>query len=73
MGNNGVVSRIESVETDLESMIDDVRRLVTIESPSRDLDALRRCADELASIMHERLGSAPSIVESVNEIGRAHV
>ena len=66
MGNNGVVSRIESVGSDLESMIDDVRRLVTIESPSRDLDALRRCADELASIMHERLGSAPSIVESVN-------
>jgi hypothetical protein len=45
MGNNGVVSRIESVGSDLESMIDDVRRLVTIESPSRDLEALRRCAD----------------------------
>ena len=66
MGNNGVVSRIESVGSDLESMLDDVRRLVTIESPSRDLDALGRCAHELASIMNERLGSAPTIVESAN-------
>ncbi|MFM8563224.1 MAG: M20/M25/M40 family metallo-hydrolase, partial [Acidimicrobiia bacterium] len=45
-------------------MLDDLRRLVEVESPSRDIGALRRSADTLAAIMHDRLGSAPRIVES---------
>ncbi|MEY3034718.1 MAG: hypothetical protein RLZ86_1340 [Actinomycetota bacterium] len=44
-------------------MIDDLRRLVEIESPSRDVDALKRSAAELAQIMAERLDSAPTIID----------
>ena len=44
-------------------MIDDLRRLVVIESPSKDVEALRHSASELASLMRERLGSAPTIVD----------
>lgn len=67
MRHNGVVARNRTEGgVDLDTMIDDVRRLVSIESPSRDLGALRRSADELADIMSERLGSLPKIVESAN-------
>ena len=48
---------------DPDVMIDDLRRLVVIESPSKDVEALRRSASELASLMSERLGSAPTIVD----------
>lgn len=44
-------------------MIDDLRRLVEVESPSRDVEALRRSASELSSLMRERLGSDPTIVD----------
>lgn len=67
IGHNGVVSgRVTKGAPDLGTMVDDVRRLVTIESPSRDLDALSRSADELGAILAERLGSAPAIVSSAN-------
>ena len=67
MRHNGVVaSNVTVGEIDLDTMIDDVRRLVSIESPSRDLDALGRSAHELASILTERLGAAPTIVASAN-------
>jgi glutamate carboxypeptidase len=48
----------------IEPMLDDLRTLVEVESPSRDLDALRTSAETLASMMHRLLGSAPKIVES---------
>ena len=67
MRHNGVVvQKVIADGIDLDAMIDDVRRLVCIESPSRDLDALERSAHELASILTERLGSAPTIVASAN-------
>lgn len=67
MRHNGVVvQKVIADGIDLDAMIDDVRRLVSIESPSRDLEALTRSANELADIMSDRLGSAPRIVESVN-------
>ena len=50
----------------LDEMIGDLRRLVEIESPSRDLEALRASASALAAILRERLGSEPTIVESEN-------
>lgn len=50
----------------LDEMIGDLRRLVEIESPSRDIEALRSSAAALSSIMLERLGSEPTIVESPN-------
>ncbi len=51
---------------DLDEMIGDLKRLVEIESPSRDLLALQSSARALAEIMASRLGSAPTIVESDN-------
>lgn len=64
IGQNGSVSDLPTPV--LEVMIEDLRRLVEIESPSRDLDALRVSAAALASIMQDRLGSEPTIVESPN-------
>ncbi len=52
-------------ELDLSEMLGDLERLVEVESPSRDLDALGRSAAVLSSIMEKRLGRAPrSIVSS---------
>jgi glutamate carboxypeptidase len=48
----------------LDEMLDDLASLVKCESPSRDIDALQRSADLLASIIERRLGSPPQIVES---------
>ena len=44
-------------------MIDDLRGLVEIESPSRDVEALTRSAAQLSRLMTERLGSAPTIID----------
>lgn len=44
-----------------ELMLADLRRLVEIESPSNDPDALRRCAGELATIIQERLGNPAEV------------
>ena len=64
IGQNGGVTTV--VTPDLDAMVGDLRRLVEIESPSRDLSALRISADAVAAIMRERLGSDPRIVESAN-------
>ena len=42
-------------------MLADLRRLVEVESPSGDQDALHRCAEVLAEIFDTRLGSHPDI------------
>lgn len=64
MGQNGNVT--DSTTPTLDDMIDDLRRLVEIESPSRDLDALHMSAVALSEIMRERLGTEPTIIESAN-------
>lgn len=64
IGQNGGVTTV--VTPDLDAMVGDLRRLVEIESPSRDLSALGISADAVAAIMRERLGSDPRIVESAN-------
>lgn len=48
----------------LQDMLDDLSALVNVESPSRDIDALRRSAAVLAGIIERRLGSEPTIVDS---------
>ena len=63
IGQNGVVADNSTIQS-TEAMLDDLRRLVEVESPSRDIEALRLSADTLAAIMRDRLGSAPRIVES---------
>jgi len=47
-------------------MISDVGRLVNVESPSRDLDALRTSAHTLSDLLVDRLGSAPTVIEGAN-------
>ncbi|MBU3688345.1 MAG: M20 family metallopeptidase, partial [Actinobacteria bacterium] len=47
-------------------MIGDVGRLVNVESPSRDLEALDTSARTLSELLVERLGSAPSIIGGSN-------
>lgn len=49
---------------DLNEMLEDLEALVAVESPSRDLEALRHSADALAALMSRRLGSAPTIIDS---------
>ncbi len=48
----------------LGEMLDDLASLVNCESPSRDIDALRRSAETLASIIERRLGTRPALVDS---------
>ena len=47
----------------LEPLVDDLRCLVEVESPSRDVDALTRSAHAVADLMVRRLGSAPELVD----------
>jgi glutamate carboxypeptidase len=45
-------------------MLDDLRTLVEIESPSLDLDALRRSAEALAAMIERMLGRPATLIDS---------
>lgn len=45
-------------------MLEDLRTLVEIEAPSRDLDALKASADAVAAVIENRLGGRAILVES---------
>ena len=45
-------------------MLEDLRTLVEIESPSRDLDALQASAEAVAGIIEERVGGTAELVSS---------
>lgn len=45
-------------------MVADLESLVTVESPSRDLEALGKSAEILSAVMGRRLGSPPTLVAS---------
>jgi glutamate carboxypeptidase len=47
-----------------EDMLDDICTLVSIESPSRDIDQLNLHAQAVALVMHSHLGSIPELIES---------
>ena len=49
---------------DLDVLLDDLRTLVEVESPSLDLPAVEQSAATLAALLEERLGSAPELVPS---------
>jgi glutamate carboxypeptidase len=51
-------------DVSVDAMLDDLRALVEVESPSRDLEALRASADVVAALIDHRLGGKPVIVES---------
>lgn len=59
-------------ETDLleDSALEDIATLVDCESPSADLDAVARCADEVAALGQRRIGVAP---ERIDIGGRVHL
>lgn len=48
----------------VEAMLDDLRTLVEIESPSRDLAALQISANAVASMIETRLGGSATLIES---------
>ena len=49
----------------LDDVLDDLRRLVEVESPSLDVGAVSKSAAAVADLVERRLGSAPTLVESV--------
>ncbi len=53
-----------SMEARASQMLADVEAFVNIESPSHEVDDLRRSAEFLATLMERVLGSAPTLVES---------
>lgn len=58
------VSTYKSVDVNVEAMIEDLRTLVEVESPSRDLDALTASAQTVAAVIESRLGGKAVLVES---------
>ncbi|MFJ4677242.1 M20 family metallopeptidase [Kitasatospora sp. NPDC088783] len=52
-----------STAVHLDSMLDDLRKLVEIESPSRDLAALRTSAEAVAAVIESRLGGRAVLLE----------
>ncbi len=59
------VQRIPDVsEFSTEAMLDDLRLLVEVESPSLDIEAVTTSATVLAGIIERLLGSAPTLVDS---------
>ncbi|KPI06791.1 Glutamate carboxypeptidase [Actinobacteria bacterium OV450] len=53
-----------AVDVNVDAMIEDLRTLVEIESPSRDLDALSASAKTVAAVIESRLGGHAALVES---------
>jgi glutamate carboxypeptidase len=49
--------------TDLDAMIHDLERLVSVESPSHDVDALSKSAEVVAQVILERTGVPATIVD----------
>ncbi|MFC8223973.1 M20 family metallopeptidase [Streptomyces sp. NPDC057362] len=48
----------------VDAMLEDLRTLVEIESPSRDLTALKASADAVAAVIEHRLGVRATLVQS---------
>ena len=48
---------------ELDVLLDDLRRLVEVESPSLDLVALRASADNLAALIEERTGRPATLID----------
>lgn len=59
-----------AVHVSTDAMLEDLRALVEIESPSRDLDALAASAEAVATVIENRLGGQAVLI--VNE-GGTHV
>ena len=53
-----------ATELSVDAMLEDLRTLVEIESPSRDLDALQTSAEAVAGIIEHRLGGSAELIDS---------
>ncbi|MCG7298139.1 M20 family metallopeptidase [Brevibacterium sp. ACRRH] len=47
----------------LPQMLADIERVINIETPSSDKEAVKRGAEDFATLMHERLGVEPDLVD----------
>ncbi|AWN30375.1 glutamate carboxypeptidase [Streptomyces sp. NEAU-S7GS2] len=54
----------QAVDVTVDAMLEDLRTLIEVESPSRDLDALRASATAVATVIENRLGGQTVLVES---------
>ncbi|MGY5128730.1 M20 family metallopeptidase [Streptomyces nigrescens] len=54
----------KAADVTVDAMLEDLRTLVEVESPSRDLDALRASAKAVATVIESRLGGQAVLVES---------
>ncbi|MFE2496770.1 M20 family metallopeptidase [Streptomyces scopuliridis] len=62
--SKAVRKAVDVVDVSVEAMIEDLRTLVGIESPSRDLDALTASAKAVAALIEGRLGGRAFLVAS---------
>jgi len=60
----GAVTIPRNVAVSVEAMIEDLRALVEIDSPSRELDALMVSAHAVATLLESRLGGQADIITS---------
>ncbi|GGP33103.1 glutamate carboxypeptidase [Streptomyces melanogenes] len=58
------MSTHKRVDVSVDAMIEDLRTLVEVESPSRDLEALAASAKSVAAFIERRLGGTAVLVES---------
>ncbi|MEW2087565.1 M20 family metallopeptidase [Streptomyces sp. NPDC005283] len=58
------MSMRKTAPASVDTMLEDLRTLVEIEAPSRDLDALKASADAVAAVIENRLGGRAILVES---------
>lgn len=49
----------------VDAMLEDLKTLVEIESPSRDIEAVTESANAVAKVIEQRLGGAATLVDSV--------
>lgn len=54
---------LAAAEAALEQIVDDIRRLVEVESPSHDHAAVRECGQALLALVRERLGEPDDVQE----------
>lgn len=67
---NDANANANALDVSTDAMLEDLRTLVEIESPSRDLDALAASAEAVATVIENRLGGQAVLI--VNE-GGTHV
>lgn len=58
------VTTHQAVDVSVDAMIEDLRTLVEVESPSRDLDSLAASARAVAAVVESRLGGRADLIES---------